>query len=597
MGNWVEGVARRRPAGRATAQMAAALIWSLALAWTALSSRLAAEEVVVNSIESLNVALRNPRPGTVFKLAPGTYNKRIWASGPIGTEAQPITITAQDPARPPVIAGCDEGLHLSGPQWVVVSHLTIEKMIDNGVNIDDGGDFNGGANHVILKNLRVRNIGPSGNSDGIKLSGLVDFVVQDCVVEDWGAGGQAIDMVGCRRGVIADCVLTQHHDGGEGVQLKGGTAQLVVKNCTIDLRAGGRRGVNVGGSTGLQFFRPKVDGYESKQVAVLGNRIVGAPETPIAFVTNQDSAVVYNTLVDPQHFLIRILQENSNKGLLPCAGGLFASNLVVFQRAKVKIEVNVGSKTKPDSFKFAGNFWYASDQPGGSQVNSLPTAETGGTVGIDPQLDRTAGKNWAVAAGSPAAQVGAHAPGAHKAWQETYSLWAPWAAGVVDAALKNRPATAAGGPGKPTGGAATVPPPPPINPERAPTLLKLKAAAREALAGLLVKGRSLEVTLPYQEQYLAVTAVGADPEKGLQAKVLGAVRYIDWGTLRPSHVAGVLEGLIGEDDAGAAEHWYLCAALYAADGNAMASSEAATKALDLEPALGEKLKDTMGKLR
>ena len=55
---------------------------------------------------------------------------------------------------------------------------------------------------MTLRGLRVRDVGGGGNEDGIKLSGVSDFVVEGCTVERWGAAGSAIDLVGCHRGVI-----------------------------------------------------------------------------------------------------------------------------------------------------------------------------------------------------------------------------------------------------------------------------------------------------------------------------------------------------------------------------------------------------------
>ena len=82
--------------------------------------------------------------------------------------------------------------------------LVFEKISGNGLNIDDGGTT-GGAHHVVLRGLRVQDIGSRGNEDAIKLSGIDDFEVVNCTVERWGSGGSAIETDGnacrnrCRR--------------------------------------------------------------------------------------------------------------------------------------------------------------------------------------------------------------------------------------------------------------------------------------------------------------------------------------------------------------------------------------------------------------
>jgi len=42
---------------------------------------------------------------------------------------------------------------------------------------------------------------------------------------------------------------------GSGVQAKGGTSEVVIQACTF--LGAGQRAINVGGSTGLEFFRPR----------------------------------------------------------------------------------------------------------------------------------------------------------------------------------------------------------------------------------------------------------------------------------------------------------------------------------------------------
>ena len=109
----------------------------------------------------------------------------------------------------------------------------------------------------------VRDIGPTGNRDGIKLSGVDDFRVEGCTVERWGSGGSGIDMVGCHRGEIVGCTF-RHGDttGDSGVQAKGGSRDVVIRRCRFE--HAGQRAVNLGGSTGLAFFRPKPEGYEAR---------------------------------------------------------------------------------------------------------------------------------------------------------------------------------------------------------------------------------------------------------------------------------------------------------------------------------------------
>ena len=99
-----------------------------------------------------------------------------------------------------------------------------------------------------------------------------------------------------------------------------------------------------------------------------------------------DGAVVrYNTFYRPGKWVMRILQETTEPGFVPCRNGRFEHNIVVFRRADVSTFVNVGSNTAPETFTFADNLWYCEDRPQASKP-TLPTPETGGIYGVDPQF-------------------------------------------------------------------------------------------------------------------------------------------------------------------------------------------------------------------
>ena len=64
---------------------------------------------------------------------------------------------------------------------------------------------------------------------------------------------------------------------------------------------------------------------------------------------------------------------------------LIENNAIVFNRSQVAIEVNVGAMTAPETFRFAGNRWFAEDRPDRSKPK-LPTEEKDGTYGTDPRI-------------------------------------------------------------------------------------------------------------------------------------------------------------------------------------------------------------------
>jgi hypothetical protein len=282
---------------------------------------------------------------------------------------------------------------------VELRDLTFTKLAHNGLNIDDGSAAAQpeSAHHVMLRGLRISDIGGDGNHDGIKLSGIWDFSVVDCVIERWGTkGGSAIDMVGCHRGTIESNMI--RHTNPEppnctGVQGKGGTTSIVIRRNRFE-HAGGR-GVNIGGSTGLPYFRPPLAGEgghaEARDIRVEGNTFVGAM-TPVAFVGVDGAVVRFNTIERPSRWVLRILQENKAPGFVACRNGQFTDNVVLFEAVRAPDgNLNIGAGTAPETFTFARNWWYCIDQPERSRPK-LPTSETDGVYGKKPDaINPTAG--------------------------------------------------------------------------------------------------------------------------------------------------------------------------------------------------------------
>ncbi|MBD3291479.1 MAG: hypothetical protein GF393_01035 [Armatimonadia bacterium] len=348
----------------------------------------------------LREAVANARPGETVYVAPGTYEGGLYLGGLQGTEDAPIAIAGADPENPPVIEGGGSGMHLVNATHVELRDLVIRGATGNGLNIDDGGDYATPTHHITLRRLRVEDVGPEGNRDGIKLSGVDDFHVIDCTVERWGSGGSAIDMVGCHRGLIEGCTFRHEAGaiGGTGVQNKGGTSEIVIRGNHFE--HAGSRAVNIGGSTGLQYFRPEPQGYEAKDITVEGNVFVGSM-APVAFVGCDGSTVRFNTTYMPGRWALRILQETREPGFVPSRDGVFEDNIVVFRSdAWSEGGANIGPATAPETFSFARNVWYCQDNP---QVGPrLPTEEQDGFVGEDPLLADPEAGDFSLQDGSPA---------------------------------------------------------------------------------------------------------------------------------------------------------------------------------------------------
>ena len=313
---------------------------------TAWSGPVLGADITVRDAKKLRDELRRVRPGDAITLAPGNYGNGIWIEKVNGTKKKPITITGADERNLPLFAGGNQAIHLVDCNYVVLRNIKVSGCRGNGINADDGGSYDTPSTGIVFENITIEDIGPAGNRDGLKLSGLDNFVVRNCRLSGWG--GSAIDMVGCHDGVIEKCkfVGKKGFSQSNGIQAKGGSENILIRR-NFFKNAGGRA-INLGGSTGLKYFRPKLRDYEARAIEVSGNHFVGSM-APVAYVTSTDCVVRRNTIIYPAKWVMRILQEQSTDKFKPCRKGIFESNLIVFDR-RVRTFVNVGPNTKPETF-------------------------------------------------------------------------------------------------------------------------------------------------------------------------------------------------------------------------------------------------------
>jgi hypothetical protein len=367
----------------------------VAIAAAGMPLEVRAAQIQITSSVELTRAFQAASPGDRLVLRGGDYRGGVSLRGRSGAKGQPISIVAADPGKPPVFRGGTSGLQLSGCDYVELSGLHFTGARSNGLNIDDGGNRTDPARGIRLNRLKVYDVGSRGNHDGIKLSGLIDFRVENCVIERWGRSGSGIDMVGCRTGLIEGCRF--QHDGSQaasnGVQAKGGSEDVMIRRCRFE--DAGQRGVNLGGSTGLPYFRPEPAGFEARRISVERCVFTGGM-CAVAFVGSTDCSFRFNTIRQPTKWMARILQENRQGEFVPCQTGSLTDNLIVFQAEQVRVAVNVGPGTKPQSFTFARNAWFAEDGPNRSRL-SLPVKETDGIYGMDPESREIVGHHGAEA--------------------------------------------------------------------------------------------------------------------------------------------------------------------------------------------------------
>ncbi len=332
----------------------------------------------------LDRALSALRPGSVLRIAPGTYRPGRRVADLHAAAGRPTVIEALDPRQPPLFAGGSQAWHLSKVSHLEMRWLTFRGQAHNGLNLDDGGDLAKPSHDIRLAHLRVEDVGPEGNCDGIKCSGVERLVISRCEVNGWG--GQAIDFVGVRHAEIAHCRIigkpgfSQH----TGPQFKGGSSDVHIHDCLLE--NAGLRPIHAGGSTGLEYFRPPDAPYEAARILVTRNIIRGG-QCAVAFTGAIDCRFSGNTIIGPEKWILRILQETTGPRFQPCGRTDFSDNKILFDRSSVRAEVNIGPGVDAAGFRFTGNRWLARDAPERSHPK-LPSPEENGVYGQTELLEK-----------------------------------------------------------------------------------------------------------------------------------------------------------------------------------------------------------------
>jgi hypothetical protein len=303
-------------------------------------------------------------------------------------------------------------------------------MVD-GIIAHGGGTPTQGSNniefpygsHMILKNSLSYEIDHDGNSDGVKFAQSDNILMYNCTVENWADGGSAVDQMVSRNSLLMRNTIRYptlpRYAGANGTQPKGESYENgYYKNYFDD---GSSRCVQFGGSGGAAH-------WEAWDMVAMGN-VIDRGEASVAYVSCRDAIFDYNTILDPEVWLMRILREGGDQ---QTGYNTFRRNLVRYGNITLQ---NIGLNTLPATFDYAENYWYRSTYPPMS-IPSLPGGETNPAGGIDPQFDADYRPLY-----PGAREYGAHAPQMEAEWAN-YTDWFAWA---WQKALEYEPDAVAGG--------------------------------------------------------------------------------------------------------------------------------------------------------
>lgn len=304
----------------------------------------------------LGSALSNVKPGDTVILLSEKHKVNQFIQN-INGEADKWIVITSNPQNPAIFEGGSTAVQLSDVSYLKISNIVFSGQSANGFNIDDGGTYDSPTHNIIIENCKWLGMNATGNNDELKMSGIDNFEVRFCVFENGASGGSMIDLVGCHQGKIYGNTFSKA--GSNAIQAKGGCKDIdIYQNLFINA---GQRSINIGGSTGLQYFRPLDANYEAMNIRVYSNQFVGSV-APIAFVGATQCSVINNLLYMPERWLVRILQENVTEGFVRSSYNTFANNICYFNNAANNERgINIGSNTLPNTFDFSNNLWYNTD--------------------------------------------------------------------------------------------------------------------------------------------------------------------------------------------------------------------------------------------
>lgn len=341
---------------------------SLFYLWFVFTSALHAEVFLVQKPDDLDL-IPLLKDGDVLRISPGEF-----PAGHMITGISNLTVEGVDTENRPIFIGGNEAFHFTRTPGLTLRNIVVKGQKHNGINIDDGGELDKPIEGILIENVKVEDIGPSGNFDAIKCSGLKNLVIRECEISGWG--GQAMDLVGCHDAMITGCVFTGKPGFSQntGPQFKGGSENVTIEKCRF-VNAG-ERPLQAGGSTGIDYFRPPSAKYEARRIFIRDNVFEGGV-CAVAFTGVTDSEFTGNKVIRPTKWIFRILQETKQEGFMPCGNVKILGNEFIFRRENVGIEINIGEGTAPETFVFENNRWFAEDNPSHSKPK-LPVEETGG---------------------------------------------------------------------------------------------------------------------------------------------------------------------------------------------------------------------------
>ncbi|MGN6701387.1 MAG: right-handed parallel beta-helix repeat-containing protein [Burkholderiaceae bacterium] len=286
--------------------------------------------VTVDTVESAVQAIAKAVPGETILLAPGTYrfgNAPVAVNRP-GTDAQRITIRAEQPGSVVLQLHSREGFLVSAPYWTF-ENLVIRGDCAKDWQCEHAFHIVGNAHDFVLRNNDIRDFDAhlKINGDGGRFpdDGLIDgntFANSTprqtenpvTLIDLVAAGGWKI-----QRNFISDFIKAGSDRISYGAFVKGGGARntfaqnLVICENRLRHLPGQRVGLSLGGGgTGAQYCRDRRCITEQNDSTIAANFILSCSDDGIYLNRAARSKVVDNTLIDTGGISVRFPESSAD---------------------------------------------------------------------------------------------------------------------------------------------------------------------------------------------------------------------------------------------------------------------------------------------
>ena len=338
-------------------------------------------------------AIKLAAPGTAIRIMPGIYTENLYTSNLRGNADNPIWIGGVPGMERPQM----RRIRIVGGSYIILHDMVLTGR-EQPVNLDDGGKRSNpqAAYNYVLRSIYAYN----NDSVTFKFAGVNYVWIIDCEIGQIPGKGNvaAIDFVGCDNAVVAYNYI-HSIDSGYAIQLKGSSYHGDIHN-NFFVNAG-KRGVQMGGSTGADYYRPPLTDstYEARYIRTYSNIFING-EMPFLFSSSRDCFFVNNTVVNAGGNLFRTVKENNSVANGGNPHYNTVANNIFFNSGNGWVSGKVGDANGATN-TLERNLFFPKGTPGSDSKLTFRNS-----ILSDPLFRNLSGNNFALLPKSPAIGAG-----------------------------------------------------------------------------------------------------------------------------------------------------------------------------------------------